>query len=99
MSSDQAPVSSRHVYHTLIKHGLPGPVADRMEIVTEVPLRPGRPAVTTVQRPMITPESRQYECDRDIMGVLRSLPGADPAVRLTMGKTFTVEWDGIRAPI
>jgi hypothetical protein len=98
--SDQAPQSSVHVWHMLIRHGLPGEIADRLEIATEVTGRPHAiRAVTTVQRPKVTPASAQAECDNEVQGILRKLPGADPAIRMTMGRTFTVEWAGICRPV
>jgi hypothetical protein len=98
--ADEAPKSSQHVRHMLIRHGLPGETADRLEIVTKVTGRPHAiRAETTVQRPKVTPASAQAECDNDVQGILRKLPGADTAIRMTMGRTFTVEWAGICRPV
>jgi hypothetical protein len=97
---DEAPKSSAHVRHMLIWHGLSGDLADRLEIVTTVAERSGTArAVTTVQRPKVTPASSQAECDNDVQGILRRLPGADLAIVMTMGRTFTVTWAGICRPV
>jgi len=99
--ADQAPISSRHVYHHLLRHGLDGRTADRLEIVTRAvgPEDGDRRAETRMRRPKCQTEGQQSDFDREMLGVLRKLPGADSAIRITMGQTFTVTWDGIRAPI
>jgi hypothetical protein len=97
--ADEAPRSSQHVRHMLIRYGLPGTLADQLEIVTKVTDRPHAiRAVTSVQRPKVTPASAQAECDNEVQGILRKLPDVDPAIRMTMGRTFTVEWAGICRP-
>jgi hypothetical protein len=97
--TDEAPKSSQHVRHMLIRHGLPD-LADRLEIVTKVTdwsatVR----AETTVQRPRVTPFSAQAECDSAVQEILRKLPGADPGIVMSMGRTFTVTWTGICRPV
>ena len=94
--TDEAPVSSRFVRHTLIRAQLPGEICDRLEITTKVSA--GRRAHTTVQRPKVM-YSQQAEFDAEFQRVLRSLPGADPSIIMTMGRTFTVEWAGITSPV
>lgn len=96
--TDAAPVSSRHVRHTLIRHGMPSTTADHLEITTEIHHQ-GRRAVTSVQRPIVRPRTQQNECDREVEGILRTLPGADASVVIEMGRRFIVTWDGICAPI
>jgi hypothetical protein len=96
---DQAPKSSAHVRDMLARHGLPN-LADRLEIVTKVTGRPHAiRAVTTVQRPKATPASTQSECDSVVQEILRKLPGADPGIVMSMGRTFTVTWAGICRPV
>ena len=94
--TDQAPVSSQYVRHTLIRAQLPGEICDRLEIVTQV--THFRRAETTVQRPKVV-HSQQAEFDAEFQRVLRSLPDADPSIIMTMGRTFTVEWAGITSPV
>jgi hypothetical protein len=98
--ADEAPKSSAHVRHMLIRHGLPGDLADQLEIVTKVVGRPHAiRAETRVQRPKVTPFSAQEGCDNDVQGILRKLPGADPGIVMSMGRTFTVTWTGICRPV
>lgn len=94
--TDQAPVSSQHVRHALHKANLPGEICDQLEIVTQV--THFRRAETTVQRPKVA-YSQQAEFDAEFQRVLRSLPEADSSIIMTMGRTFTVEWAGVCAPI
>lgn len=94
--TDQAPISSQHVRHTLIRAKLPGEICDRLEISTKV--TPNRRAETTVQRPRVV-HAQQAEFDAEFQRVLRSLPDAESSIIMTMGRTFTVEWAGICAPI
>jgi hypothetical protein len=97
--ADEAPKSSQHVRHMLIRHGLPGDLAEQLEIVTRVIGRPHAiRAVTTLQRPKVTPASAQAQCDYDVKGILRKLPGVDPDV-MTTYETFTVTWAGICRPV
>lgn len=96
---DQAPKSSAHVRDMLIWHGLPDDLAGRLEIVTKVTGRPHAiRAVTTVQRPKVTPAAAQAQCDKDVKGILRKLPDVDPAIATTSG-AFAVEWAGICRPV
>lgn len=101
MSSDQAPVSSRYVYHHMIRHGLHGVAADRLEPSSRVVGHaPDQRVQTTIRRPRVASEREQEGCDREVRGILGKLPGADRSIPLAgVSQTFTVEWDGIRAPI
>lgn len=100
-ASDEAPISSRHVYHHMIRHGLHGVAADRLDPVTRViGDHPHQQAETTIRRPRVATEREQHECDDQVRGILRKLPGAEPGIGLGgVSQTFTVYWDGIRAPV
>lgn len=50
-----------------------------------------------MQRPRVV-RSQQNQFDIEFRKVLLTLPGVD-RITITMGRTFTVEWDGIRAPV
>lgn len=97
--SDQAPKSSAHVRDMLIRHGLPGDIAD-LEIATKVTgPRHAIHAETYVQRPKVTPVSAQIECDNEMQRILRKLPEAIHAIALIGGRTYIVEWRGICRPV
>jgi hypothetical protein len=94
---DQARVSSGHVRAMLTKHTeISEQVINKLEIVTEIS-RADR-ALTTVERPG-GPYNRQNSWDQAIQQALRKLPDADPAIVMTMGRAFTVEWAGICRPV
>jgi hypothetical protein len=96
--SDEAPVSSRHVrikLHNLAN--VPERELDRIEIVSRI-IKNDR-AETTVQRPLTSRRDHQEMWDKEIMRALRYLEGADGNLHMTMGRTFTIEWDGICRPI
>lgn len=95
--SDNAPESTRRVLRYIVHSYLPREVTERAEATTEI-TRDLR-ARTTMTRPRSSDHALQREYDTEMYRFLRTLPGADPGSVATDGRTFTVEWDGIRAPI
>lgn len=96
--SDEAPVSSRHVRALL--HNLanvPERELERMEITTEITKHDR--ARTTVERPRTTNPTEHVQWDGEIQQALHRLEGAGDTIQLTMGRMFTIEWDGICRPI
>lgn len=94
---DEAPRSSQKVRRALARTALPGAAVDRLSIITEVSNL--YRAVTTVERPMCQYAAQQQQWDEVTQKALRSLPGADPSIIITMGRAFTVEWAGICRPV
>lgn len=92
---DQAPVSSRFVWQQLVRRGLDLDVAERLTVITETDAHYN--AVTTVGRPVRRTVQQQNDSDQIIMTTLQKLHGAKSVVT-TMGRTYTVTWDGIRRP-
>lgn len=102
--SDQAPVSSRHVKLKLMNlANIPERIIDDLEVTTEI-TRSDR-ARTTVQRPLVTmgmhnnPGEEQHRWDNEVLAALRYLEGFEGSIRMSMGRTFIVEWDGVCRPI
>lgn len=96
--TDQAPVSSRHVRLKLQNLAdIPERVIERMEIATEITKNDR--ARTTVERPRTTNPTEHAQWDKEIQQALHYLEGAENTIQLTMGRTFTIEWDGICRPI
>jgi hypothetical protein len=96
--ADAAPVSSRHVrikLHNLA--GIPERELDRIEITSRITKNDR--AETTIERPKTTHFAEQKRWDNEMLRALRHLEGAESGVVMTMGRTFTVEWDGICRPI
>jgi hypothetical protein len=96
--TEQAPVSSRHVrikLHNLVN--IPEAIIDRLEIVTHI-TRNDR-AETIVQRPGTVRLDEQQQWDKEMLAALRYLEGQSGGIAMSMGRTFTVEWDGICRPI
>jgi hypothetical protein len=96
---DQAPESSKHVLRMI---GLSRDLADldlsQIEITTAVRGLSMR-AETTITRSQAGTIKQSYERDRAFREVFRELPGYSDSYAITMGRTYTIEWDGIRAPI
>lgn len=96
--TDQAPVSSRHVrikLHSLAN--VPEQMLETIDITTEITKNDR--ARTTVQRPKTSRSDLQYRWDYEMKQALLHLEGAVGLLQITMGRTFTIEWDGICRPI
>ena len=93
---DQAPESSRFARGHLIR-----------KVNDEFAMRIERAEVAT----RVTADHRAHtevslrhapvwDWDKEAVAALRELPGADPGVPIgSPGRTYTVYWDGVRAPI
>lgn len=96
---DQAPESTRYLRRML---GFERDLADLdlsvMEISTVV-VGDKRMAESAIRRPYSHIEDVQHRWDQGFYSVFRDLPGYDGLGRISMGRTYTVTWDGIRAPI
>lgn len=98
MSLDQAPVSSSHVrVHLLRNTTLHEMAILPLSIVTTV-TRDDK-AETVVQRPHTEWLDIQRQWDQEIMDALRRLSGQSGSLIMSMGRTFTVTWDGICRPV
>lgn len=99
--NDEAPISTRYVERVLCRIDL---ISDaelvKMSVVSRIlDWKYGCPVETTVSRPVLRDANEQSVLDQQIMTALRKLPGAKPGVPITMGREFTVTWDGIRRPV
>jgi hypothetical protein len=103
---DHAPESSAAVRWQLLRK-VSDPLARIIDTYAEVSttITADRRARTDVQirhansgtSPLVHVDERD---DADACAALRSLPGADPSVAVgSPGRTYTVTWDGIRAPV
>jgi hypothetical protein len=96
--ADTAPRSTRYAWRRVLGLAvLTEPEADKIGAETTVDHRDR--AVTRVVRPVVQNADRQTEIDNAIMAMLRKLPGAEAGVSITMGREYTVTWDGVRAPV
>lgn len=95
--TDEAPRSSMHVMRRLSSVAIPDRVLAQIEIVTMAD-RDDR-AVTRVSRPVAQGPADQELWDQEIQRALRSLKGAGNSMTITMGRWFTIEWDGICRPV
>jgi hypothetical protein len=98
--TDEAPRSTRRVERALSRVDL---LTDdelvKMTVTTRVQNWTHEAlAETTVSRPVLRDANEQSALDHQIMAALRKLPGANPGIPMTMGREFTVTWDGIRRP-
>lgn len=98
MSLDQAPVSSQHVRAKLIQLAdVPERELMVLSIITQI-TKDDR-AETTVSRPRTDRMDVQSFWDSEIVRALHHLAGAANTLRWTMGRTVTIEWDGVCRPI
>lgn len=96
--ADQAPKSTRRVMRELQRTIIPDRWLQLMPIETRV--ASDRKAETTIGRPWRSePFPVAADLDRAVSDALHRLPGEPRTHHITMGRMFTVEWDGIRAPI
>lgn len=94
---DAAPISSGHVRAHLVRNtSMNERVVFPLAIVTTVD-RDDK-AESVVQRPQSQWIDLQQQWDTEIQEALRKLPGQTGNLIMTMGRTFTVTWDGIRLP-
>lgn len=95
--TDQAPESTRYVMRQLQRTEIPDRYLDLMPVETAVTAR--RTAETTIGRPWSADLMNRDVYDAIMRDLFRDLPGCSGTYGVTMCRTFTVEWDGIRAPI
>jgi hypothetical protein len=97
---DQAPESTRYLRRMLgFERALSGIDLSTLEITTVIAHGDKRMAESTVTRPYSHIEKVQHEWDQGFYSIFRDLPGYDGLGRISMGRTYTVTWDGVRAPI
>lgn len=91
-------MSSRHVRNKLIRLAdVPERELMALSIVTRI-TKDDR-AETTISRPRVSRMDQQSYWDREVRLALNQLEGAANVQRWTMGRTITIEWDGICRPI
>ena len=96
--TDQAPRSSAYIRRRLhFTCDIPEQLLSRLTIVTAITRK--ELAETTIQRPIGRGPDEQEYWDQQIQESLRGLEGFAGSIIITMGRTFTVEWDGVRAPV
>lgn len=96
MASDQAPESTRYFQRHLLRTELPERYVRAMAMTTRI--TSDYKAETTVDRPWMA-EVNHALWDEQMAKMFNRLPGYAGNYAITMGRRFTVEWDGIRAPI
>jgi hypothetical protein len=97
--ADQAPESSKYVLRMIgLSRDLAGLDLSQIEVTTAV-RGPSMRAETTITRPGSKTLDQSYERDRAFLDVFKKLSGFSGSYTITMGRTYTVEWDGVRAPI
>lgn len=95
--SDEAPESTKYLRKALGWHRELADIdLDRIEITTKVDSK--RRAVSTLTRPVVH-FTEQHMVDKAFADAFGELPGFADSYAITMGRTFEVEWDGVRAPI
>lgn len=103
--TDRAPQSSNAVRRALFRHVERGDLVERLEISTAVVLPPDGTyrAVTEVERPTwdrhrIGPAEMQL-FDSGVAQAFKTLPGCNGSYRISMGRTYEVDWTGVTRPV